>query len=1055
MFCTRFTKTRVDHAINEIYLFSVVLDFSAALMDPNNITLNCQSFVDEKSSIAIVDQISCYIKANTIALNDMFLFVQKEASENRRQFYLVKDSLESVHDGLDILANRVLSMDKTIGNGNFDSDVTQKRNNSEVDHLVRLVENLTVKQDGISTVLQLLKQQTEVQQFQQQQQQAGMAQLMAMRPDIQQQQQQQQVALMQAAQMYAQQQQHAAAIQQQNILLQQQHQQSNPISMMQAMANSQRPMAPNPMFQNVNATHMGQGSNVLPMAAKPFVQPTPSVIPAAQVSAVNPVEAKPVEQGSALSELLTNLDAKKKSEMSESKPVEAASIFGNAISPSKPNLFGNVSVNPSNKPFSFAPTAVTNPIAQVEEKDECPEDYECNANFEPVIPLPDLVKVTTGEEDEVAVFTSRAKLFKFIDGKEFKERGVGDLKILKHNTSGKTRVVMRRDQTFKVCANFAISTGMTVSLKANTTKVVIFSCYDTSDETPGHATFCLKFGEEASANRFMEEFGKAESGTESSPLVKEAAPKKFEPKVEPKVEQIEELKKSSSFIPQSPTQPETDHNESDYSEDEQEDEEDDYDEEENEDVQDPNYYKVKEALPGSWACKECYITNKPDIIECVACSTSKDGSAAKPVAKSLFAPTTFTSTTSSPFSFGFNAKTDTKLETPATPKVVPSLAKEAEEKNTPFSMNTLSESLIDKSTSSSLFDKPNPISTFSFASKASNAPAAGNIFGDKPFSFEAKPTGKSIFDTTEPKPNFFGGSKDTAKPSVFGGSTNVSSNASTSVFGSNSFGASTKPKEVAKPFELSAKPAEQYKPKEGVKIFGASTFPEMKVDFSPKQPVVSNTETTPKKAANIFGSGLTQTSTSFSDVVPANGGFLNNSGAQSNLFNIKASDHKLFASPKPVTEDGDDHVEEYESDAHFEPVIPLPDKIEVVTGEEDETEIHRIHTKLFIMNTAEKAWKERGTGILKVLKDNKSEKYRIIMRRDQVHNICANMPLAARMTFNSTEMRPKMIVFKAFDFSDDIDNGVNGTYAIKFNNVEEAKLFSKATNECVAKLSQS
>lgn len=48
----------------------------------------------------------------------------------------------------------------------------------------------------------------------------------------------------------------------------------------------------------------------------------------------------------------------------------------------------------------------------------------------------------------------RAKLFKFDrDGREWKERGTGDVKLLKHKETKKVRLVMRRDKTHKVCAN--------------------------------------------------------------------------------------------------------------------------------------------------------------------------------------------------------------------------------------------------------------------------------------------------------------------------------------------------------------------------------------------------------------------------------------------------------------------------------------------------------------------------------------------------------------------------------------------------------------------------
>lgn len=44
----------------------------------------------------------------------------------------------------------------------------------------------------------------------------------------------------------------------------------------------------------------------------------------------------------------------------------------------------------------------------------------------------------TGEEDEDVVYSHRAKLFRFAEG-EWKERGLGDVKILKHKKSGNFR----------------------------------------------------------------------------------------------------------------------------------------------------------------------------------------------------------------------------------------------------------------------------------------------------------------------------------------------------------------------------------------------------------------------------------------------------------------------------------------------------------------------------------------------------------------------------------------------------------------------------------------
>merc|ERR1719282_1879042 len=55
-----------------------------------------------------------------------------------------------------------------------------------------------------------------------------------------------------------------------------------------------------------------------------------------------------------------------------------------------------------------------------------PEDYVPEDVFVPVIPLPEVVDVVTGEEGEEIVFEERAKLFRFSDdSKEWKERGLG------------------------------------------------------------------------------------------------------------------------------------------------------------------------------------------------------------------------------------------------------------------------------------------------------------------------------------------------------------------------------------------------------------------------------------------------------------------------------------------------------------------------------------------------------------------------------------------------------------------------------------------------------
>jgi Ran-binding protein 1 len=88
------------------------------------------------------------------------------------------------------------------------------------------------------------------------------------------------------------------------------------------------------------------------------------------------------------------------------------------------------------------------------EEEEKAEEEEADVHFEPVVHLTEKVETKTNEELEEQTFKMRAKLFKFDrDSREWKERGTGDVRLLKHRENGKTRLVMRRDKTLKVCAN--------------------------------------------------------------------------------------------------------------------------------------------------------------------------------------------------------------------------------------------------------------------------------------------------------------------------------------------------------------------------------------------------------------------------------------------------------------------------------------------------------------------------------------------------------------------------------------------------------------------------
>lgn len=84
----------------------------------------------------------------------------------------------------------------------------------------------------------------------------------------------------------------------------------------------------------------------------------------------------------------------------------------------------------------------------------------------------------------------------------------------------------------------------------------------------------------------------------------------------------------------------------------------------------------------------------------------------------------------------------------------------------------------------------------------------------------------------------------------------------------------------------------------------------------------------------------------------------------------------VFGQPKATEEDeeGDENAEAEDANIQFKPVVPLPPKVEAVTGEEAEKVEWSNRAKLFRFTNNE--WKERGTGTLKVLHDEQCNKFR-------------------------------------------------------------------------------
>lgn len=160
------------------------------------------------------------------------------------------------------------------------------------------------------------------------------------------------------------------------------------------------------------------------------------------------------------------------------------------------------------------------------------EEYEPNVDFKPVIDLPDLVEVKSGEEDEEVLFCQRAKLFRFdADTKQWKERGVGEMKILKHRTRNSSRIMMRREQVLKLCANHKITQDLKLSPMANSDKTWCWVANDYSEEELKVQKLAVRFKTAELAADFKEVFEKCqkEGEVETSPAEISKSPEKMEP----------------------------------------------------------------------------------------------------------------------------------------------------------------------------------------------------------------------------------------------------------------------------------------------------------------------------------------------------------------------------------------------------------------------------------------------------------------------------------------------------------------------------------------------
>ncbi|XP_038050188.1 E3 SUMO-protein ligase RanBP2-like [Patiria miniata] len=224
---------------------------------------------------------------------------------------------------------------------------------------------------------------------------------------------------------------------------------------------------------------------------------------------------------------------------------------------------------------------------------------------DPTVLLPELVECKTGEEDEEVMYKQRARLYRYAkDLAKWMERGIGDVKLLRHKESGTLRLIMRREQVLKLCANHRITPDMKLDPLQSSDRSWVWHAIDYSEDEPSHEQLAIKFKtaelahefkrrlEELQVARREEEEREAEQKTEAAAAAAEAVGDTQQDGKESKEEDATEVS----------------------------------DEPDQEAGSEDVFAKFK-SQAGDWQCKMCMLSNRKDDTTCAACMTPKPGAA--------------------------------------------------------------------------------------------------------------------------------------------------------------------------------------------------------------------------------------------------------------------------------------------------------------------------------------------------------------------------------------------------------------------------------------------
>ncbi|KHN79406.1 E3 SUMO-protein ligase RanBP2 [Toxocara canis] len=374
----------------------------------------------------------------------------------------------------------------------------------------------------------------------------------------------------------------------------------------QVIAAAQKVTAPPVQQQQQNA--FGITANRMPATQQPFVGAVPNITSSGPPPTLTPAfvsESKEPPKGTAGTTTFSFSNAASATTTSASghaQPPGTKTTTPLAVKLSGGFTFGISTSQSSAIAAAQKSPAIpkTEPAGKEGEEDEVPE-FEPSAHFEPVIPLPDLVEVTTGEENEKVVFAERCKLYRFAkEGNEWKERGVGVLKILQDPSTGRYRIVMRREQIHKVCANHKIQAAMSLTPMQKSDRAYVWLAQDFSEGEVAEEKLAARFKTVDIAKKFFDTFKMARDAAAAA-----ESPVKSGGQATTTVKEVSKEKKTDKEKSAAKT-----------------------------DGTPKGFGDAFKPAAGSWECKTCYVRNNGDVSVCPCCNTSKDGTSANASAQS-------------------------------------------------------------------------------------------------------------------------------------------------------------------------------------------------------------------------------------------------------------------------------------------------------------------------------------------------------------------------------------------------------------------------------------